>query len=246
MSYTDSRIISFNNGQELQLEEPLLQNVKGFLLLFTPIYAIRFMGILTLNSLLFISIYHQNLYSNPSELGERISILYITGLFVYLLGNYEYTLRKWKDYLLFVPIMIASMFIFYWFGTQTYFHNNLSSRKDWSDVAKVIYPISLSLTALVLLYHLHYTFSHYRNLFSLYLKAMILPLLLIGSLYTYSNILSGSIIVHVHHWWLGYYVSFFTRYNTIISRISAAIFLGIAVEGIIDADNTRLFIIDKP
>ena len=55
MSYTDSRIISFNNGQELQLEEPLLQNVKGFLLLFTPIYAIRFMGILTLNSLLFIS-----------------------------------------------------------------------------------------------------------------------------------------------------------------------------------------------
>ena len=75
---------------------------------------------------------------------------------------------------------------------------------------------------------------------------MLLPLILVGILYIYSSILSGPIIVHVHHWWLGYYVSFFTRYNTYISRISAAIFLGIAVEGIIDADYTRLFIIDKP
>ena len=74
---------------------------------------------------------------------------------------------------------------------------------------------------------------------------MLLPPAVVGLLYLYSAMEQDVIVVHVHHWWLSFYVSFFTRYRWWVSRLAAPIFLGVAVEGIMEAGQLALFIIDR-
>ena len=114
-----------------------------------------------------------------------------------------------------------------------------------------------------------YTYRRHRAIFALYGGAMLLPLCMIGTMYYYTYrhgtdgaVASGepcarcpalcparcrgvtSTVVHVHHWWIGFYVSFFTRYRWWLSRLCAPIFVGVAVEGIVDAPKLELFILD--
>ena len=92
--------------------------------------------------------------------------------------------------------------------------------------------------------HAAHTYRRQPQIFRVYTVSMLLPPAIVGVLYLYSAMARGSIVVHVHHWWLSFYVSFFTRYRWWVSRVAAPIFLGVAVEGIVEAGQLALFIID--
>ena len=223
----------------------LLPASRPLILPFTPGLALRFVLAVWAAALLFTARHQREVLRDPAQLGNQLSFLTITGLLVYTMGNYEVTLRSWRDYLLFLPVLVASMLIFYWCGQQGSLRNNLSSSEDWDETATYIYGCTLGAVFLVLLLHAVYTYRHQPQLFKVYMTAMMLPPAIVGLLYLYSSLVRGVLVVHVHHWWLSFYVSFFTRYRWWVSRVAAPIFLGVAVEGIMEAGQLALFIIDR-
>lgn len=222
----------------------LLPASRTLLLPFTPCRALRFVLAIWSAALLFSGLHQRGVLRDPAQLGNQLSFLSITGLLVYVMGNYEHTLGAWRDYLLFGPVLVASMLTFRWFGQQASFHNNLSSTAGWDDTATAVYGCTLGAVFVVLLMHVCYTYRHHPHLFKVYTIAMLLPPGIVGLLYLYASMGENGIVVHVHHWWLSFYVSFFTRHRWWVSRLAAPIFLGVAVEGIIEARQLALFIID--
>lgn len=213
---------------------------------FTPAKALRFVLALHLAALLFLCAHDREMLRAPSSLGNALSFVTISSLLVYVLGNYERTLRASKRYLLFLPLVLASMFVFHWLGEQDSLRNNLSTTRNWDGTARAVYYTTLGGIAVVLLLHAEYTRRHHRDLLPLYVASMLLPLGIIGMLYALALRFEGTrMVVHVHHWWIGFYVSFFTRYDVLASRLLAPIFIGVMVEGILDALHFRLFILDQ-
>ena len=223
----------------------LLPIARPLILPFSPDLALRFVLVVWAAALLFTALHQREVLRDPAQLGNQLSFLTITGMLVYVMGNYEVTLRSWRDYLLFGPVLVASMLVFRWFGQQGSFHNNLSSTSRWDDTATIAYCATLSAVFLVLTAHATYTYWRQPQLFKVYMTAMALPPAIVGLLYLYSALVRDVLVVHVHHWWLSFYVSFFTRYRWWVSRLAAPIFLGVAVEGIMEAGQLALFIIDR-
>ena len=82
---------------------------------------------------------------------------------MYVLGNYERTLRTRRRYLLFFPLVLASMFVFHWLGEQESLRNNLSTTRDWDATAQAVYCTALAAIAAGLLLHAEYTRRHHRE-----------------------------------------------------------------------------------
>ena len=216
--------------------------MRSLLLPFHLGRAFRFTCVIWSVALMYVGVHHPE--HSVIQLGNNLSFLTITTLLVYTLGNYDITLMHRKRYLLFFPLLVISTFIFHWCGQQSSLRNNLSNTQDWDMIAQFTYASSLSILGVVMLMHTYYTHRHYPHLLGTYLAAQMFPLLLVSALYAMTLTHQYRAKVHVHHWWLAWYASFFTRYEWPCSRFFAPILLGVYVEGVMEASHIDLFILD--
>ena len=107
--------------------------------------------------------------------------------------------------------------------------NYILSTKDiphWSIELWCIFILNTIITVPIVCYNLRRSFKHGELLFHLFGYVCIIFFLFLP------YIIHTDIHLHIHHWFLSFYLSLFSRYPTLISRIFHAICMGIMVHGI--------------
>jgi hypothetical protein len=165
----------------------------------------------------------QHTKRNYTDTYSDLAYLLFLSTVLFFLGNYKETL----DYTTLISIFIG-LYGFGYLGELSFMKNSLAGYKDWPVEAWIVYMSGLLIILALGGYHLYEAYNH--DILPAYLLALLIP---IASAYAaYNTSIKENLKFRPHHWVIFYMLSFFTRFNTTISKVSGGLCIGIFVHGI--------------
>jgi len=112
------------------------------------------------------------------------------------------------------------------------------SIKHWPIQSKICYSIVFVLLLMIIIYCSY--LSYLKRILIYYLGSMIVIILFYVVTYVY-YLIGHNVTIHVHHWFLGFMLCGYLRFDTIICNILYSIFYGIFIQGSVAFGTTSIF-----
>lgn len=159
------------------------------------------------------------------QIYSDISYLLFLSTVLFFFGNYNNTFDTYT-----VIGLLVGLFGFGAIGQTPYLQNNLSNMETWSSSAWIAYGIGTLIVIIIILYHVELVND--EGYTGNYVLTLLIPIMF-GTLAYYTTNMKGSKIkFHPHHWFIFYALAFFTRFDTVLSQLSAGLSIGVFVHGV--------------
>lgn len=163
-----------------------------------------------------------------------ISYMLLLATILFFFGNYGKTFDYWT-----LIGIIIGLFGFGYLGELNFMKNSLASYETWSDEALFVYLTGLILVIAFAGYHVFLAYE--ENILVQYLVAMLIPITSAITAYKIRTWDEKPTKFHPHHWFIFYVLAFFTRFDTIPSKLTSGLCIGIFVHGLASHGADRAF-----